>query len=75
MQCLEKLNEMWENRHIRLVTAKGRINSLVLEPKCHTTKFFTKTLLAIETRKMQIHMNNLVYLGLSIVDLSETVMY
>ena len=41
----------------------------------HTTKFFTKNLLAIEIRKTQILMNRPVYLGLSIIDMCKTVMY
>ena len=41
----------------------------------HTTKFLSETLLAIEMRKTQILMNKPVYLGLSILDLSKTVMY
>ena len=39
-----------KNRDIRLVTAERR-NCLVLEPKCHTTKFFTEYLLAIGIKK------------------------
>ena len=42
----------------------------MLEPN-YTTKFFTKCLLAIETSKTQILMNEPVYLGLSILDLSK----
>ena len=42
---------------------------------CNPTKFFPKDLLAIEMRKTQILMNKPVYLGLSILDLSITVMY
>ena len=64
-----------KHRNIKLVTTKRRINCLVSEPNYHTTKFFTETLLATEMRKTQILMNDLVYLGLSILDLSETVMY
>ena len=45
------------------------------EPDYHTIKFFTENLLAIEMRKTLIFMNKSVYLGLSILDLSETVMY
>ena len=40
-----------------------------------TTKFFTENLLEIEMRKNQIVMNKPVYLGLSILDLSKTIMY
>ena len=40
-----------------------------------TAKFFTKDLLVIEMRKTQILMNKCVYLGLSILNLSKTIMY
>ena len=45
------------------------------EPYYHTTKFFTENLLAIEIRKTQILINKPVYLGLSILDISKTVMH
>ena len=64
-----------KHRNIKLVTTKRRRNYLVSEPNYHTTKFFTENLLAIEMRKTQILMNKPVYLGLSILDLSKTVMY
>ena len=44
------------------------------EPSYHTTKFFTENLLATEMRKTKILMNTPVYLGLSKLDLSKTVM-
>ena len=69
-------------RNIKLVTTERRRNYLVSEPNYHTTKFFTENLLAIgkfihliEKRKTQILINKSVYLGLSILDLSKTVMY
>ena len=40
-----------KNRDIKLVTIERRRNYLVLEPKCHTTKFFTEYLLAIGIKK------------------------
>ena len=48
---------------------------MVSEPIYHTTKFFTETLLTTEMRKTHILMNKPVYLGLTIIDLSKTVMY
>ena len=66
---------MRNHRNIKLVTTERRRNYLVSEPNYHTTKFFTENLLAIEMRKTQILMNKPVYLGLSILDLSKTVMY
>ena len=37
----------------------------MLEPNYHTTFFFLKSLLVIEKKKTQIHMNKPVYLGVS----------
>ena len=64
-----------KHRNIKLIKTDRRRHYLVSEPNYHTTKFFTENLLAIEMRKTQILMNKPVYLGLSILDLSKTVMY
>ena len=69
------MNNMRKHRNIKLVTTKRRRNYLLSEPNYHTTKFFTENLLAIEMTKIQILMNKPVYSGLSILDLSENVMY
>ena len=53
---------------LKLVTAGRKRTYLVSEPNYHTTKFFTENLLAIEMKK------NPVYLGLSILELSEILM-
>ena len=63
-----------KDRNIKLVTTERRRNYLVSEPNYHT-KFFTENSLAIEKRKTQRSMNKTVYLGLSILDLSKTVIY
>ena len=64
-----------KQRNIKLVATERRRNYLVSEPNYHTTKFFQKNLLAIKIIKTQILMNKPVYLGLSILDLSKTVMH
>ena len=64
-----------EHRNIKLVTTDRIKKYLVSELNYYTTKFFTENLLAIEMRKTQILMNKPVYLGLSKLDLSKTVMY
>ena len=61
--------------NIKLVITERRRDYLVSEPDYHITKFFTGNLLAVEIRKTQISINELVYLRLSILDLSTTVMY
>ena len=68
------MENMRKDRNIKLVTTERRRNYSVPEPNYHT-KFFTENLLAIEMRKTQRSMNKPVYLGLSILDLSKTVMY
>ena len=40
-----------KHRGIKLVKTERRRNYLVSEPNCHTTKFFTENLLAIEIKK------------------------
>ena len=55
-----------KHRNIKLVATKLRKIYLVSEPNCHTTKFFTENLLAIEIRKTKILMNKFAYLDLSI---------
>ena len=64
-----------KHRNIKLVTTERRRNYSVLEPNFHTTKFFAENVLAIEMRNIQIIMNKPVYLGLSMLDLSKTIMY
>ena len=45
------------------------------EPNYHTTKWFSEKLLAIEMKKTKVKMNKPVYLGLSILEISKTLMY
>ena len=71
----ETMENVRKHRYIKLVTKEKRRNCLVSEPNYHTTKFFTENVVAIEMRKTQILMNKLAYLGLSVLDLSKTVMY
>ena len=66
---------MRKHRDIRLVTTERRRNYLVLDQIIIIHIFFTKNLLAIEMRKTQILMNKPVYFALSILALSQTVMY
>ena len=64
-----------KHRDIKLVTNEARRNYLLTEKDYHDTKFFTENLLPIEMKKTQILMNKLVFLGLSILELSKIVKY
>ena len=63
------------HRDIKLVTTDGKRNKLVSEPNYHTTKCFSENLLATEMKKTKVKMNKPVYLGMSILDISKTLMY
>ena len=64
-----------KHRDIKLVTTDKRRNQLVSEPNYHTTKWFSKKLLVIEMKKTKVKMNKPIYLGLSILEISKTLMY
>ena len=61
--------------NIKLATTEIPSNYLVPKPNCHTAKFFTEHLLAIEMKKKQIRMNKPVCLRLSILELRKMLMY
>ena len=64
-----------KRRDNKLVTTERRRKYLVPETNYHTTKFSTENLLSIEIKKTRVLMNMPVYLGLSMLNLSKTVMY
>ena len=59
-----------KHRDTKLVTTERKRNYLVSELFYHTLKFFTENLMAIEKKKTQININELVYLGLLILESS-----
>ena len=64
-----------KHRDIKLVRTDKRRNQLVSEPNYHTTKYFSENLLATEMKKIKVKMDKPVYLGLSILEIIETLMY
>ena len=63
------------HRDIKILTTDKRRNQLVLEPNYHTAKWFSEDLLAIEMKEITVKINKRVYLGLSILEISKTLMY
>ena len=59
----------------KLVTTDKRRNYLVSEPNYHTVKWFSDCLLAIDMKKIKVKWNKPVYLALSILEISKTLMY
>ena len=71
------MENMRKNKDIKLVKTERRKNYLVSEPSYHTYyKVFHRNLNGNKNEKnSKIHMNKPVCLGLSVIDLSKTVMY
>ena len=71
----KRVENVRQHSDIKLVTTDKRINQLLSEPNYHTTKSFSENLVAIEMKKTKVKMNKPVYLGLSILEISKTLMY
>ena len=71
----ETMENVRKHRDIKLVTTDKRRDQLVLEPNYHTKKWFSENLLATEMKQIKVKMNKPVYLGLSILEISKTLMY
>ena len=63
-----------KHRDIGLVTTDKRRNQLVSEPYYHTTKYFSENVIAIEMKKTKLKMNKPIYLAMSILDISKTLL-
>ena len=63
------------HRDIQLVTTNKRKTYLVSKPNYHTKKWLSENLLAIEMKELKIKMNKAVYLDLSILEISKTLLY
>ena len=69
------LENVRKHRDIKLVTTEEKRIKLLSQANYHTTKQFSENLLAIEMKKTKVKMNKLIYLGMSILDISKTLMY
>ena len=69
---MEKLWKMLEIIDIKLVTSEKRRKRLVSEPNYHSCKKFSDYLIAISMKKTRVKMNKPLCLGISILDISKT---
>ena len=69
---MENVRKHWD---IELLTTDEKRNKLVLETDYHTAKLFSENVLTIEMKKTKAKVNKPVYLDLSILDISKTLMY
>ena len=64
-----------KHRDIKLVTTDRKRSKLVSEPNYHTINLISEHLSIIEMKKTKVKMNKPIYLGLSILEISKTLMY
>ena len=69
------LENVRNHRDIKLVTSDKRRKRLVSEPNYHSHKKFSEHLMAIEMKKTKVKMTKPLYLGMTILDISKTLMY
>ena len=60
---------------IRLVTRESQAKKLTCKPNYQHHTIFSKNLAAVHMKKVKLYFNKPVYLGMSILDLSKTLMY
>ena len=68
------MENVTKHRDIKLLTAEKKRNQLALEPNYHKTKYFSENLMLIEIKKTKVKMNKPIYIGMSILDIRETLM-
>ena len=64
-----------KHRAIKLVTTDKKRSKLVSEPNYHTINLISEDLSIIEMKKTKVKMNKPIYLVLSILEISKTLMY
>ena len=69
------MDNIRNHRDIKLVTTDKKRSKLVSESNYHTINLILKDLSITEMKKSKINMNKLIYLGLSILEISKTLMY
>ena len=64
-----------KHRDIKLVTTDKKRSKLVSEPNYHTINLISEDLSIIEMKKTKVKMNKPIYLGLTILEISKTLMH
>ena len=64
-----------KHRDIRLVTTDKKRSKLVSEPNYHTMNYISENLSVIEMKRTKVKIIKPIYLGLSILGISKTLMY
>ena len=71
----KRIENIRKHRYIRLVTTDKKGNKLFSELNYHAMSYISEDLSITEMNKTKVKMNKPIYLGLSILDISKTLMY
>ena len=71
----EAMENVRKHRDIKLMTTDEKRSKLVLEPNYHTKRTIFRKFVDNRNGKTKVKMNKPVYLGMSILDISKTLMY
>ena len=71
-KTMENVRKYWD---IKLVTTDKKRKQLISVPNYHQTRYFSENLMAIEMKKIEVKINKPIYLSMSILDISKTLMY
>ena len=71
-KTLEKIRNRVD---IRLLSSDKKAQKLAAKPNCDHYTIFDENVIAVHTKKTKLYFNNAVYLGMSILDLSKSLMY
>ena len=69
------MENLRKHRDIKLVTTDKKRSKLVSDPNYHTINLISEDLSIIKIKKTKVKMNKLIYLGLSILEISKILMY
>jgi hypothetical protein len=60
---------------IKLCSNEKKVEKLIAKPNFESRNIFTETLFAIHTKKTKVFFNKIIYIGMSIPDISKLCMY
>ena len=72
---VKTMENIRKHRDIKLVTTDKKRSKLVSEPNYYTINLISEDLSIIEMKKSKVKMNKPIYLDLSILEISKTLMY
>ncbi len=69
------MEKMRDHVNIKLVTNEDSLRKLVRKPQFECVNIFSENLVAVRSKRTVVKMNKPIYLGVSILDISKTLMY